>query len=114
MDGRSPTQVGQPKCCPAIATVVSTQQGKQGGVLVDSQELSVTESPTPGCEITPEHYDLADKWFGGVPTREYALCGDDEVDSLEGLHIVYTHYSRGWRGCNPIAGAVVPAEQVTR
>ena len=56
-------QVGQRKVCYPVAPVRRPKQRVQRGVLVDAEELPVTESPALGCKRAGKQNDLAEIRF---------------------------------------------------
>jgi hypothetical protein len=64
MHGSTSLQAGQGKSAFAIAAVVSTQQGKQGGVLRNRHKLAIAEGPALGGEGEGKDPDFGNKWLG--------------------------------------------------
>ena len=56
-------QVGQGESRAAIAAVHRTEDGKQGLMLTDGQQLSITKSPATWGEIASKKFDFSNEWF---------------------------------------------------
>ena len=58
MDGRASAQVGQPEIHPSIAAIGGAQQRKERLILVDRQELPISQRPAFRCKNEGEEPDL--------------------------------------------------------
>jgi hypothetical protein len=63
MYGHATLQIWQCEVRLAVAAISRAQDGKQGLVLINGQELPVARSPSLGRKIESEHPYFTDKWF---------------------------------------------------
>src|ERR1044071_8018029 len=60
---RATPQVRKREVHPTIAVKGRTQQREQRLVLVDGQQLSVAQRPTPGCKLETHKPDFTQEWL---------------------------------------------------
>lgn len=63
VDGASSPEVGKAEVATPIAAVGGAEEGEEGLVLGDGEELAVAESPAAGWKVEAKGLDLADERF---------------------------------------------------
>jgi hypothetical protein len=79
LDRHGALEVRQRKVGRAVAAKGCSQEGEQGGILADRQDLTVTKRPARGGKIEGKDLDLADK--GGSHRCAMGRCQTSQYNN---------------------------------
>lgn len=63
VNGGAAPEIREGEGGPSVPTIGGAQEAKDGLILGDGKELTVTKGPATWGEVAPEHDDFCEKWI---------------------------------------------------
>ena len=104
--GRAALQVWQGKVRFAVAPIGGAQQGEEGRVLAQRQQLSVAPGPALGREVEWKNADFGDKWISHADLAWERYVGDGKIPNREMMKSTHRY---GWK---LVCGWLPPTELI--
>lgn len=92
MHRRAALKIGQCERTEAVAAVGGSEQGKQGGILRNRQDLAVAKRPPCGSKVAGKYSNFGDKRICHISvclilSREDSEQGNDKINAQKRLHV---------------------------